>query len=149
VTEPDQADKSAPAEPDELLAEIARTRARLGRKIGALRDRLLDGTDRARPLKEKKTMAEKKGKSEEHGKKKTAPKKSASKQSAPSKSKSAKKSSTRHGPAAKPTMTSVARKTKKVLGDALAGAAAGAVQGAAAAILPDVKNAEEKQPACE
>lgn len=98
------------AEPDAIRACMAQTRADLGRKLGKLKSRVLGRS----PRKGKKdTMTQKKTKGSA-AKKKTS--------------------------AAKKTMNKVVRKAKKVAGEMLAGAAVGAVKGAAEAVMPDEKS---------
>jgi hypothetical protein len=98
------------ADLDAIRARMAQTRADMGRKLGKLKSRLLDPP----PRKGKKdTMTQKKKATA--GKKKTAA-------------------------AAKKTMKKAVSKTKKVLGEMMAGAAVGAVKGAAEAVMPDEKS---------
>jgi hypothetical protein len=107
------------SDPAAIRARIDKTRAALGRKLGALEGRLLGEPGPAKP-RGKKTMAEKK---------KTAKKQAAGRKGG--------KAPARKSGHAK-TTTKLARKTKEVVTDALVGAAVGAVQGAAEAVMEDM-----------
>lgn len=113
----DDAGSNVAADPDTIRADMARTRANLGRELDALKGQLL-GTPQPAGKKGKKTVAAHKSKSAE----------------AASKKPSAKKSTGSVG-------KKVVKKTKEVLGDLLAGAAVGAVKGAAEAAEPLVEKA--------
>jgi len=90
---------------------MAKTRAALTRKLGVLKSRF---TSRPAHQRGRTTMAQQKEKSSASSKKTPQRKKSSGS-----------------------TGSKVARKTKKVLGDMLAGAAVGAVKGAVEAIQPE------------
>lgn len=102
------------ADPEAILAEMVATRASLKRKVARLKDRLLGPTRPTRNKKEK-PVAQKKEKTTPSRKKASGGKKSGT------------------GRISK----KAGNKMKEVLGDMLAGAAVGAVKGAAEAALTD------------
>jgi hypothetical protein len=131
--------------PATIRAEIAETRAALAMKLGALKERAL-GNPNEPHQGAKKTMATKKtggkaGSSRAGAKKKASSAPSAA--SRASKASKASKAKTSKKPAAKQLKATGSRlvtKAKKVAGAMLAGAAAGAVKGAADAVAPSKGN---------
>jgi hypothetical protein len=116
-----------------LRADMARTRAALTRKLGALKERIL-GPDSAPKEEGRRAMATKR--------RRTTKSKSAGRGKSAASAKTAKRTTAKKKPpkgkTASRRRTARGRKSavQKVLGDMLTGAAAGAVRGAAEAVLP-------------
>ncbi len=157
-------DTTDPRTPEAIRDEMAKTRAALSRKLGALQERLL-GTPHPARTGEPNVMV-KKAKSGGAAKKPTAAKRKVAAKATPAKKSAARtttkkksaasrtlakgaaaKTTARRKPAVKkaksPAKKSIGSKgvktVKEVLGDLAAGAAAGAVTGAAAAAVPHVE----------
>ncbi len=128
---------------DRREANITRTRAALARKLGILRDRVL-GPPEPAASKGRTIMATRKAASAHAGNRKSSAKKpTTSKSQARTESKSHAGSSHK-GRGTKVVTSKMVGKTKAVLEDALAGAAVGAVKGAAQAVLEDMASGPGK-----
>jgi hypothetical protein len=141
--------------PEELRDEMKRTRRILSRKLGILKERLL-GASSSSTEPERRNMPAKKASGKSTKSRKQSAQKSATNRSTTSTTKSkrsasgSKRSTTsaakgRKGAegkkSSKRASSVVARKAKKVIGNVLTAAAAGAVKGAVKEIIPPVEKA--------
>ncbi len=132
--------------PEQIRADLEATRADLGRKVTALKHLVL-GTDPPTRKGARRTMATKKASKQSPASRGSA-RRTTSKASATKKTSAGRGGKSGGGKKTSHKSSSVlGRKAKKVVGEMLAGAALGAVTGAAKAVLPATGKGGKKQKA--